>query len=70
MNQRRPRSGSDSKLIVRTLFREAATTWRNLNGPNRLPSVFEGVTFTDGLARRDTTETRAPRPNRVTHVQQ
>lgn len=58
------------KLIVRTLFREAATTWRNLNGPNRLPSVFEGVTFTDGFARRDTTETRAPRPNRVTHVQQ
>jgi hypothetical protein len=36
----------------------AARTWRRLKGANQSPQVIEGVTFTDGVAPRDT-ETRA-----------
>ena len=46
------------KLMVFKLVQAAAKTWRRLKGANQLPQVIEGVTFTDGIADRDT-ETRA-----------
>ncbi len=46
------------KLMVFKLVQAAAKTWRRLKGANQLPQVIEGVTFTDGVAARDT-ETRA-----------
>lgn len=52
-------SQKTAKLMVFTLVRAASKTWRKLNGTNRLPSVIEGVKFTDGVAHRDTTESRA-----------
>ena len=44
--------------MVFKLVQAAAKTWRRLKGATRLPQVIEGVTFTDGVAPRDT-ETRA-----------
>ena len=44
--------------MVFKLVQAAAKTWRRLKGANQLPQVIEGVTFTDGVATRDT-ETRA-----------
>ena len=52
-------SQKTARLMVFTLVRAASKTWRKLNGTNRLPSVIEGVKFTDGVAHRDATETRA-----------
>jgi transposase-like protein len=51
-------SHKTAKLMVFKLVQAAAKTWRRLKGANQLPQVIEGVTFTDGLAARDT-ETRA-----------
>lgn len=48
-----------AKLMVFTLVRAASKKWRRLNGANQLPSVIEGVTFTDGIARRDAAQNRA-----------
>jgi putative transposase len=53
-------SQKTAKLMVFTLVRAAASKkWRRLNGANQLPSVIEGVTFTDGIARRDAAQNRA-----------
>jgi len=51
-------SQKTAKLMVFKLVQAAAKTWRRLNGANQLPLVIEGITFTDGVAARDT-ETRA-----------
>jgi transposase-like protein len=51
-------SQKTAKLMVFKLVQAAAKTWRRLKGANQLPQVIEGVTFTDGVADRDT-ETRA-----------
>jgi len=51
-------SQKTAKLMVFKLVQAAAKTWRRLKGVNQLPQVIEGVTFTDGVANRDT-ETRA-----------
>jgi transposase-like protein len=51
-------SQKTAKLMVFKLVQAAAKTWRRLKGANQLPQVIEGVTFTDGVAARDT-ETRA-----------
>jgi transposase-like protein len=51
-------SQKTAKLMVFKLVQSAAKTWRRLKGANQLPQVIEGVTFTDGVAARDT-ETRA-----------
>lgn len=51
-------SQKTAKLMVFKLVQAAAKTWRRLKGANQLPMVIEGVTFTDGVALRDT-ETRA-----------
>ena len=48
-----------AKLMVFTLVRAASKKWRRLNGANQLPSVIEGVTFTDGIAQRDAAQNRA-----------
>jgi len=47
------------KLMVFKLVQAASKTWRRLNGRNQLPQLIEGVTFTDGVAVVDTTETSA-----------
>jgi transposase-like protein len=57
-------SQKTAKLMVFTLVRAASKTWRKLNGTNRLPVramalTIEGVKFTDGVAHRDATESRA-----------
>ena len=52
-------SRKTAKLMVFTLVRAASKTWRKLNGTNRLPSVIEEVKFTDGVAHRAPTESRA-----------
>ena len=51
-------SQKTAKLMVFKLVQAAARTWRRLKGANQLPRVVEGVTFTNGVADRDT-ETRA-----------
>ena len=51
-------SQKSAKLMVFKLVQTATKTWRRLKGANQLPRVIEGVTFTDGVAARDT-ETRA-----------
>ena len=51
-------SQKTAKLMVFKLVQSAAKTWRRLKGANQLPRVVEGVTFTDGVATRDT-KTRA-----------
>lgn len=51
-------SQKTAKLMVFKLVQAAAKTWRRLNGANQLPLLIEGITFTDGVAARDT-ETRA-----------
>ena len=51
-------SQKTAKLMVFKLVQAAAKTWRRLKGATRLPHVIEAVTFTDGVAARDT-ETRA-----------
>lgn len=52
-------SQKTAKLMVFTLVRAASKTWRKLNGTNQLPSVIEGVKFTDGIAHRDAAKSRA-----------
>jgi transposase-like protein len=52
-------SQKTAKLMIFTLVRAASKKWRKLNGANQLPSVIEGVTFTDGIARREAAQTRA-----------
>jgi len=52
-------SQKTAKLMVFTLIRAAAKTWRKLNGTNLLHSVIEGVKFTNGVAQTDATQTRA-----------
>ena len=52
-------SQKTAKLMVFTLVQAASKTWRRLNGTNRLPSVIEGVTFTDGVAQPDANQSRA-----------
>jgi transposase-like protein len=52
-------SQKTAKLMVFTLVRAASKKWRRLNGANQLPSVIEGVTFIDGIARRDAAQNRA-----------
>lgn len=52
-------SQKTAKLMVFTLVRAASKTWRRLKGTNRLPSVIEGVKFTDGVAQHDATQSRA-----------
>jgi transposase-like protein len=47
-------SQKTAKLMVFKLVQAAAKTWRRLKGANQLPQVIEGVTFTDGVAARDT----------------
>mgnify|MGYP005862387815 CR=1 FL=1 len=56
---KRALSQKTARLMVFTLVRAVSKTWRKLNGTNRLPSVIEGVKFTDGVAHHDTTESRA-----------
>jgi transposase-like protein len=51
-------SQKTAKLMVFKLVQAAAKTWRRLKGATQLPPVAEGVTFTDGVAARDT-ETHA-----------
>ena len=51
-------SQKTAKLMVFKLVQSAAKTWRRLKGAKQLPQVIEAVTFTDGVATRDT-ETRA-----------
>ena len=45
-------SQKTAKLMVFKLVQAAAKTWRRLRGANQLPSVIEGVTFTDGVAEK------------------
>lgn len=45
-------SQKTAKLMVFKLVQTAAKTWRRLKGANKLPLVIEGVTFTDGVAKR------------------
>lgn len=52
-------SQKTAKLMVFTLLRAASKTWRRLNGTNHLPSVIEGVKFTDGVAHRHATQSSA-----------
>ncbi|VDS10125.1 hypothetical protein PARHAE_03338 [Paracoccus haematequi] len=52
-------SQKTAKLKVFTRVRAASKTWRRLNGTNHLPSVIEGVKFTDGVALRQATQNRA-----------
>ena len=52
-------SQKTARLMVFTLVRAASKTWRKLNGTNQLPSVIEGVTFTDGVAQTDANQNRA-----------
>jgi putative transposase len=52
-------SQNTAKLMVFTLVRAAAKTWRKLNGTNQLPRVIQGVKFTDGVAQCDATQNRA-----------
>ena len=52
-------SQKTAKLMVFTLIRAAAKTWRKLNGTNLLHSVIEGVKFTNGVAQTDATQSRA-----------
>ena len=47
-------SQKTAKLMVFKLVQAAAKTWRRLKGANQLPKVIAGVTFTDGVAERDT----------------
>ena len=47
-------SQKTAKLMVFQLVQAAAKTWRRLKGANQLPRLIEGVTFTDGVASRDT----------------
>jgi transposase-like protein len=47
-------SQKTAKLMVFKLVQAAAKTWRRLKGANQLPLVIEGVTFTDGVAQKDT----------------
>ena len=47
-------SQKTAKLMVFKLVQAAAKTWRRLKGANQLPLVIEGVTFTDGVAEKDT----------------
>lgn len=58
-------SQKTAKLMVFTLVRAASKTWRKLNGTNRLPSVIEGVTFTD----RGATQSRTAGRGRITRIQ-
>ncbi len=55
--------------MVFTLVRAASKRWRKLNGTNRLPRVIEGVKFTDAIAQRDATESRAAWRGHVTRSQ-
>jgi putative transposase len=52
-------SQKTAKLMVFTLVRAASKKWRRLNGTNQLPRVIEGVTFTDGVAESDASQSRA-----------
>ena len=45
--------------LLFTLVRAASKKWRKLNGTNQLPRVIEGVTFTDGVAQPDATQSHA-----------
>ena len=47
-------SQKTAKIMVFTLIKAAAKTWRRLKGANQLPLVIEGVTFIDGVAANDT----------------
>ena len=47
-------SQKTAKLMVFKLVQAAAKTWRRLKGANQLPRIIAGVTFTDGVAARDT----------------
>jgi len=51
-------SQKTAKLMVFKLVQAAGKTWRRLKGANQLPLVIEGVTFTNGVAAKDT-ENRA-----------
>ena len=51
-------SQKTAKLMVFKLAQAAAKTWHRLKGANQLPLLIEGVTFTDGVAEKDT-ENRA-----------
>jgi hypothetical protein len=44
--------------MVFKLVQAAAKNWRRLKGANQLPLLIEGITFTDGVAVKDT-ESRA-----------
>ncbi len=52
-------SQKTARLMVFKLVQAAAKTWRRLKGANQLPRVIEGVTFTDGVAPRDTEDRAA-----------
>jgi putative transposase len=52
-------SQKTAMLMVFTLVRAAAKTWRKLNGANQLPRVIEGVKFRDGVAQSDADQSRA-----------
>lgn len=47
-------SQKTAKLMVFKLVQATAKTWRRLKGANQLPLLIEGITFTDGVAARDT----------------
>jgi putative transposase len=52
-------SQKTAKLMVFTLVRAAAKTWRRLNGRNQLPKVIEGIKFTNGVEVTDAAKTSA-----------
>ena len=52
-------SQKTARLMVFTLVRAASKKWRKLNGTNQLPRIIDGVTFTDGVAQSDATQSRA-----------
>ena len=52
-------SQTSARLMVFKLVMAASKTWRRLKGENRLPSVIEGVTFTNGVAVTTAADQRA-----------
>ena len=47
-------SQKTAKLMVFERVQAAAKTWRRLKGATQSSQVIEGVTFTEGVAARDT----------------
>jgi len=52
-------SQKTAKLMVFTLIRAAAKSWRRLNGRNQLPKVVEVIKFRNSVEVTDATQTTA-----------